>query len=71
MTAIVIQLVAHMVVATQAETTTAVGEFAGVAFRVVRIRRGLGNRMNGKLISGRFKTKTHFRSFYGKMEQLI
>jgi hypothetical protein len=70
MTAIVIQIVAHMVVATP-ETTTTVGEFAGVAFRVVRTRRGLGNRMNGKLISGRFKTKTHFRSFYGKMEQLI
>jgi hypothetical protein len=71
MTAIVIQIVAHIVVATEAETTTTVGEFAGVAFRGVRTRQGLGNRMNGKLISGRFKTRTHFRSFCGKMEQLI
>ena len=70
MTAIVIQIVEHMVVATP-QTTIAVGEFAGVAFRVVRTSQGLGNRMNGKLISGRFKTRTHFRSSCGKMEQLI
>ena len=41
MTAVVIQvhqivhLVTHLVVATQADRTTTVGEFAGVAFRVV------------------------------------
>lgn len=70
MTAVVMKLVAHMVVATP-QTITTVGEFAFVAGMFVLIRRGLGNRMNGKLISGRFKTKTHFRSFYGKMEQLI
>ena len=67
----IVQLVAHHMVVATPQTTTTVGEFAGVAFRVVRTPRGLGNRMNGKLISGRFKTRTHFRSSCGKMEQLI
>ena len=70
MTAVVIQIVAHMVVATP-QTTTTVGEFAGVALMVVRMSGGLGTRLNGQLIRIRFKTKTHFRSSCGKMEQLI